>query len=184
MCWALSMRQTARGLDLRRVVTRFAATKLDGLQVEYRVEKYSDEVVVRLIVLNREEWYRQQPGWSRGLPSDMRKPDYADGELVLKQISTSKIRDQCMSNVQDLWDREGQLDVWVVRSVLLGSTKLWSRGLGKEMYLKGFKAISPAIVTSDHCGGGQTSPSAKRVWESLKSAYPHSGTGDDVAVKV
>ena len=162
---------------------RYAAG-LDGLLVEYEIDRSPNEVVVRLVVQNREEWFREH-GFRRGLPQEMRRPGYTDGELTIQRIPEERLRPQCLSNVRELKESTGRsLDTWIVHSVHLRNPKLEGRGLGKAMYLKAFEAVSPAIVTSDRCGGGQTSLFAKRVWESLKSRFPHRGTGDELALLV
>lgn len=148
------------------------------LDYEIKVEDHGDQVHVILLVKNREEWYRDH-GYGRGLPREMRDPKYEDGQVILFKEDLQTLKGPCRENAQALHDEvfgQRKPNIWVVTSSGLKNPKLQHLGLGKQMYLKAFKAIAPAIVTADACTiGGQTSFLAARVWESLKRHYPHKG---------
>lgn len=53
------------------------------------------------------------------------------------------------------------------------------KGYGVEMYDRLLKEVRPAILTTDRCHGGETSPDAQRVWSSLAKRHRLLGQGPD-----
>jgi GNAT superfamily N-acetyltransferase len=163
------------------------AISRDGLDLEWKVKKHPGELEVWMIVKNREEWFTQHGYGKRGLPAEMKDPGYIDGGILLLKTSADDLDGSCRDNVFALHEevfKRGKPTVWAVGHVFLKNPKLQGKGLGKELYTRALKEVSPAIVVSDKCDGGKTSLMAERVWNSLKSKYPSKGSWSNTVLAV
>lgn len=101
------------------------------------------------------------------------------GWLSMGTVSPSFMRGACKANVDELLGELGpRTPVFRVHETEL-LPEYRSRGYGVEMYRRLLQAVSPAILTTDRCHGGETSPDASRVWRSLGSRYRLLGTGPE-----
>lgn len=99
------------------------------------------------------------------------KKDQIGGIIVMNEYR-DKFSEECLSDVKTLENQLGKkLGIWKPEYVKV-MYSLRGLGLGSDLYIQAAKEISgrDGVLVPDRCliSGGQTSPSAERVWESTR----------------